>query len=204
MIKLDNITVIKDEKLIFDNFNIEFKLGESYAIVGKSGSGKSTLLNTIAGFEKPKNGTIFYNNSEIKFNKNFYRYCLGYLFQNYGLVDNKSVNENLDIGLKFKLMTKSEKEKLKEDYIKEFNVNVTKSRKISTLSGGEQQRVSLIRLILKSPSIILADEPTGALDKENGFFIFSKLLSLIDKDKVLIVATHDIDIAHQCDNIINL
>jgi len=74
MIKLDNITVIKDEKLIFDNFNIEFKLGESYAIVGKSGSGKSTLLNTIAGFEKPKNGTIFYKNSEIKFNKNFYRY----------------------------------------------------------------------------------------------------------------------------------
>mgnify|MGYP002718488632 FL=1 len=101
-------------------------------------------------------------------------------------------------------MSKKEKEALKLKYLNQFSLTNNRKRKIYTLSGGEQQRVALIRMILKEPSIILADEPTGALDSKTGQAIINTLLNLVDKDKVLIIATHNMNIASQCDEVIDL
>ncbi|OEK78894.1 hypothetical protein AST16_07040 [Staphylococcus xylosus] len=88
--------------------------------------------------------------------------------------------------------------------LKDLDMNIDLTRKVSTLSGGEQQRVALIRLLLKDPTIILADEPTGSVDKENGERILSKLLSTLNNKKLIIIATHDINIARKCDVILNI
>ncbi|WP_246879275.1 ATP-binding cassette domain-containing protein, partial [Staphylococcus aureus] len=129
---------------------------------------------------------------------------LGYLFQNYGLIDNLTVNENLDIGLAYKKISKKEKEQIKIRYIEQFGLSNSLKRKVHTLSGGEQQRVALIRMMLKDPIVMLADEPTGALDPKTGQMIIQSLFGLVDENKVLILATHDMAIANQCDEIIDL
>ncbi|WP_367121202.1 ATP-binding cassette domain-containing protein [Staphylococcus capitis] len=204
MIKLENVTVTKDYQQIFKDLNLEFERGKSYALIGKSGSGKSTLLNIIAGLEDSKNHDIYIEGKKERFRTSFYRYKLGYLFQNYGLIETKSIDENLDIGLKFLHLSKKEKKELKSFYFKKFEVTADLKRKIHTLSGGEQQRIALSRLILKNPKIILADEPTVSLDAKNGQKIIKALLSLKAKDRVIIIATHDQLIAKQCDEIINV
>ena len=148
MIKLENLNVTKDRQQIFKDLNMEFERGKSYALIGKSGSGKSTLLNIIAGLERSKN-IIFILKEKERFRTSFYRYKLGYLFQNYGLIETQSIDDNLEIGLKFHHLSKKEKKELKAFYLKEFEITEDLKRKIHTLSGGEQQRIALIRLILK-------------------------------------------------------
>lgn len=204
MIKLENLNVTIDRQQIFKNLNMEFERGKSYALIGKSGSGKSTLLNIIAGLERSKKHNIYIEGKKERFRTSFYRYKLGYLFQNYGLIETQSIDDNLEIGLKFHHLSKKEKKELKAFYLKEFEITEDLKRKIHTLSGGEQQRIALIRLILKNPKIILADEPTGSLDAKNGQKIIKALLSLKTKERVIIIATHDHFIAEQCDEIINI
>lgn len=115
-----------------------------------------------------------------------------------------TVNENLDIGLAYKKISKKEKEQIKIRYIEQFGLSNSLKRKVHTLSGGEQQRVALIRMMLKDPIVMLADEPTGALDPKTGQMIIQSLFGLVDENKVLILATHDMAIANQCDEIIDL
>ncbi|HCT1258867.1 TPA: ATP-binding cassette domain-containing protein, partial [Staphylococcus aureus] len=100
--------------------------------------------------------------------------------------------------------SKKEKEQLKIRYIEQFGLSNSLKRKVHTLSGGEQQRVALIRMMLKDPIVMLADEPTGALDPKTGQMIIQSLFDLVDENKVLILATHDMAIANQCDEIIDL
>lgn len=204
MIELKDISIKKSDKVIFNHMNTTFEFGKSYALIGQSGSGKSTLLNILAGIEKIKPEQLLINGQPQKFNRQFYRDKLGYLFQNYGLVDQLSIDDNLDIGLKFKKISKADKNELKEQYLQKFQLTNDKKRKVHTLSGGEQQRIALIRLIMKDPVIILADEPTGSLDPATGQKILNALLEMITDDKVLIMATHDMAIAQQCDVIINI
>ncbi|MBO1198884.1 ATP-binding cassette domain-containing protein [Staphylococcus simiae] len=204
MIELQDITLNKDDKTIFNHLNIKFDKGKSYALIGKSGSGKSTLLNLIAGLEKNKKHQIMIDGKLQKFNHQFYKNDLGYLFQNYGLIDNLSIDANLDLGLAFKKISRQQKKALKLKYLKEFGLTADSKRKVHTLSGGEQQRVALIRLILKDPAIILADEPTGSLDQQTGLQIMDALFSMLTKDKVLIMATHDMTLAERCDEIIDI
>lgn len=203
-IQLNHLSIHKDNYHIFEDINLTLEYGKSYALIGTSGCGKSTLLNTIAGIDKVDKEQIVFDGQIQKFNAKFYREQLGYLFQNYGLVDNLSIDENLDIGLAYKKLSKREKEALKSKYLSQFGLTENKKRKVHTLSGGEQQRVALIRLMLKEPSIILADEPTGALDPETGKLIIQLLLNLVDKNNILIMATHDMNIASQCDEVIDL
>ena len=203
-IRINQLSISKGNHHIFDGVDLTFEYGKSYALIGASGCGKSTLLNAIAGIEKVDKEQIIFDGQVPKFNAKFYREQLGYLFQNYGLVENLSIDGNLDIGLTYKKMSKKEKEALKLKYLNQFSLTNNRERKIYTLSGGEQQRVALIRMILKEPSIILADEPTGALDSKTGQAIINTLLNLVDKDKVLIIATHNMNIASQCDEVIDL
>ncbi|GJF67017.1 ABC transporter ATP-binding protein [Staphylococcus argenteus] len=204
MIELKDLTIQKGNTSILKKLNLKFQCGKSYALIGKSGCGKSTLLNAIAGLEKMGKQHIYFNGQEERFKSNFYREKLGYLFQNYGLIDNMTVNENLKIGLAYKKISKKEKEQLKIRYLEQFGLYDSLKRKVHMLSGGEQQRVALIRMILKDPTIILADEPTGALDPKTGQLIIQTLFNLVDENKVLILATHDMAIANRCDVVIDL
>ncbi|WP_235731934.1 ATP-binding cassette domain-containing protein, partial [Staphylococcus aureus] len=110
MIELKDLTIQKGNTHILKKLNLKFQCGKSYALIGKSGCGKSTLLNTIAGLEKTGKQYVYFNGQLEQFKSNFYRDKLGYLFQNYGLIVNLTVNENLDIGLAYKKISKKEKE----------------------------------------------------------------------------------------------
>ncbi|MCD0982422.1 ATP-binding cassette domain-containing protein, partial [Staphylococcus aureus] len=175
----------------------------SYALVGESGAGKSTLLNIIAGFEDVSQGSIYIEDKLLKKKVDFYRYTLGYLFQNFALLENQTISQNLDLALKFK-KNKKDNMNLKKEVLKKVGLDLDIKRIVSSLSGGEQQRVALARLILKDPKIILADEPTGSLDTKNGKIVIDLLLKLLDENKTMIVVTHDLELAKRFDVIVNI
>ncbi|EIK0302967.1 ATP-binding cassette domain-containing protein [Staphylococcus pseudintermedius] len=204
MIELKNVTIQKGKRTIFDNVNLTFEPGKSYALIGHSGSGKSTLLNTIAGFETLKKGEVQLDQKRLKADFRFYRDILGYVFQNYGLVDSMTINQNLDMALAFKKGSRSGKKQLKTHSLQKVGLDIEGKRKVATLSGGEQQRVALARLILKQPRLILADEPTGSLDEANGQKVMELLFDMVDDTRTLIIATHDLTLAQQCDEIIQV
>ncbi|HCT9729224.1 TPA: ABC transporter ATP-binding protein [Staphylococcus aureus] len=203
MIKLENVFVKKGNKNILDGCNFNFKKGKSYALVGESGAGKSTLLNIIAGFEDVSQGSIYIEDKLLKKKVDFYRYTLGYLFQNFALLENQTISQNLDLALKFK-KNKKDNMNLKKEVLKKVGLDLDIKRIVSSLSGGEQQRVALARLILKDPKIILADEPTGSLDTKNGKIVIDLLLKLLDENKTMIVVTHDLELAKRFDVIVNI
>ena len=177
MIKLENVFVKKGNKNILDGCNFNFEKGKSYALVGESGAGKSTLLNIIAGFEDVSQGSIY--------------------------IENQTISQNLDLALKFK-KNKKDNMNLKKEVLKKVGLDLDIKRIVSSLSGGEQQRVALARLILKDPKIILADEPTGSLDTKNGKIVIDLLLKLLDENKTMIVVTHDLELAKRFDVIVNI
>lgn len=116
------------------------------------------------------------------------------MFQNFALLKNQTISQNLDLALKFK-KNKKDNMNLKKEVLKKVSLDLDIKRIVNSLSGGEQQRVALARLILKDPKIILADEPTGSLDTKNGKIVIDLLLNLLDENKTMIVVTHDLDLA---------
>jgi putative ABC transport system ATP-binding protein len=203
--KLENVFVKKGNKNILDGCNFNFEKGKSYALVGESGAGKSTLLNIIAGFEDVSQGSIYIEDKLQKKKVDFYRYTLGYLFQNFALLENQTISQNLDLALKFKKKkNKKDNMNLKKEVLKKVGLDLDIKRIVSSLSGGEQKRVALARLILKDPKIILADEPTGSLDTKNKKIVIDLLLKLLDENKTMIVVTHDLELAKRFDVIVNI
>lgn len=210
LIKANNIYKKFYNKKILHNFSIEIYKGESIVIVGKSGSGKTTLLNILSLIETIDSGTIYWENINInrmnksKINK-IIRYDIGYLFQNYALLDNKTVYENIELACKYK---KYEAIKEKEfdilNALSKVGLNGFENRMIYSLSGGEQQRVALARIIVKPCKIIFADEPTGNLDEENSKIIMDILFDLNKEGKSIVVVTHDKEITNRFDTIIDL
>ena len=185
------------DKIVYQNVALKFETGKSYALVGASGSGKTTLLNAIGRLEKPTNGEVLVASKNVwqMKEKQYFKDYLGYIFQSYALIDDKSVAQNLKIIEKDKQnqIIALEKVGLDESYLK---------LKIYELSGGQAQRVAIARMLLKNLKIILADEPTGALDDQTGEQVGKLLLSLVTADTTLIVATHDLALANQMDTII--
>lgn len=205
MIKIENVTKKFGDKYLFENFNLEISTGELIAITGASGSGKTTLINMIGGLEKFDRGKITLNDIEIN-NKNkveLFRNNISWLFQNFALVDEWTVYQNLAIALKFKKY-KSRKENLVKEVLKKVGLEDKVKSKIFTLSGGEQQRVSLARVMLQNNDIVLADEPTGSLDKENRNIVFEILKNMQKDGKTVVIVTHDKELAEMCDRIIEL
>ena len=153
------------EKIIFSNFNLEIPDGSFVVISGDSGSGKSTLLNMIGGIEKPDSGSIIIeglNITRLKNKNSFFADTVGFLFQNFALLENKTVKENLS------LIKKSSRTKVSlKEALNRVGLSKEVNKKVYQLSGGEQQRVALARLMMKKCSVVLADEPTGSLDKKN-------------------------------------
>ena len=203
IIELKNINKKYGSRELFQNLDFSIKKGEMVAITGASGSGKSTLLNIMGLIDKPDSGEVLicgnknpYDKEKIKLN--LFRNNIGYLFQNYALVDNYTVSKNLDIALEYVKVTDKDKKKLKEEALDKVGLLDKLNNKVFELSGGEQQRVALARLMLKKNDIILADEPTGSLDENNKNIILKLLKQLNNEGKTIVVVTHDKVVADIC------
>ena len=198
-IDLLNVSKSFGSKKIFTDLNLKFESGKSYALIGGSGSGKSTLLNIIGRLEKIDSGNVLVDKQDIWKIKErtFFKNTVGYVFQNYSLIDNKTVYDNLKLITKDKktITDVLEKVGLSSDYL---------HQKIYELSGGQAQRVAIARMLMKPRKIILADEPTGALDGEIGKEIIRLLLNERDEDKYVIIATHDPAVYKKVDVIIDM
>ena len=198
-IDLLNVSKSFGSKKIFTDLNLKFESGKSYALIGGSGSGKSTLLNIIGRLEKIDSGNVLVDKQDIWKIKErtFFKNTVRYVFQNYSLIDNKTVYDNLKLITKDKktITDVLEKVGLSSDYL---------HQKIYELSGGQAQRVAIARMLMKPRKIILADEPTGALDGEIGKEIIRLLLNERDEDKYVIIATHDPAVYNEVDVIIDM
>ena len=185
--------------MIYQDVNLKFEAGKTYALVGTSGSGKTTLLNAIGRLEKPSSGQVLVDGKDIwRINeKRYFKSYLGYIFQSYALIDDKSVAQN------FKIIDNNKQNQIK--VLEKVGLDASYlSAKIYELSGGQAQRIAIARILLKKCKVILADEPTGALDDQTGEQIGDLLLSLVTQDTTLVVATHDLALAKQMDVVIYL
>ena len=197
VIEAKNLTKKFGDKILFTDLNLEINERDSIVITGDSGSGKSTLLNILSLIEETDEGMVIWNGNEIekingrKVNK-IIREEIGYVFQNYALIENKTVYENIEIGTKYNAaINKKNKKATIYEAIKRVGLNGLEDRRVYSLSGGEQQRVALARIIVKPCNIIFADEPTGNLDDENANNILDILFNLNEEGKTIIVVTHD-------------
>ena len=208
MIEVKNITKAYDENVIFQNYNLKIKKGSMNAIVGKSGSGKTTLLNIMGLLEDSDQGDVYIAGKPVAFQSQdavfALRYQISYLFQNFALIEYMNIIDNLMIALEYKDLKKKEKIQCIKEALKQVGLEGIEKRKVYTLSGGQQQRVALARVIIKDASIILCDEPTGSLDKDNAQDIINILKEMKQQDKTVIIVTHDQSIAQQCDRVIQL
>jgi len=190
------------------NNNLHIEKGEFIAIMGPSGSGKSTLLQLLGGLDLPTKGQITVDEVELttlneKERTLFRRTKVGFVFQNYQLLPMMTVGENIALALAANNTPKSKIKSVVEKLLADVNLQDKKSAFPSQLSGGQQQRVAIARALAMKPSIILADEPTGNLDRKNGEDVL-KLLSKLNKEEqiTVVMVTHDQKAAQSADRII--
>ncbi|WP_239253738.1 ABC transporter ATP-binding protein [Listeria ilorinensis] len=208
ILELKKVTKTYGERVILKNFDIEIKQQQFITIVGESGSGKSTLINILGLLEDFNEGELLVNGRGQLSKKEILRckrYMFGYIFQDYALIPGDTVKQNLKISLKYR---QDRSEQSLEDVMNKVGLDKSfLTKKVYTLSGGEQQRVAIARTILKPCQIILADEPTGNLDDDNSEKIIQLLKQLQNDGKTIICVTHDqriADIADQSYEIIKL
>src|SRR5574344_422513 len=178
-----------------EKINLSFNKGEFVAITGESGSGKTTLLNVLSGQDSYENGEMYFNCEPTSgFDQadweTYRRENIGFIFQNYNLIDSYTVLQNVESALWIKGYTKEEAKTKALSYINEVGLSSRKNHLASKLSAGQKQRLSIARALAKECEIIIADEPTGNLDSENGTEIM-KLLSDLSKDMLVIIVTHN-------------
>lgn len=202
MIELNNVNKKYGDKVLFSNYNLHIAKGEIVVISGESGSGKTTLLNMIGALERIDSGQITVEGIDIMRRRNqlsYYRNTVGFLFQNFVLLEEKTVYQNLNMIRKGNRSTISIQEALEKVGMSDF-VNA----KVYTLSGGEQQRIALARLMVKKCDLILADEPTGSLDEKNAKKVMSILKQMNEKGTTIILVTHSEELKQQGGRVIEL
>ncbi len=189
MIVIKNITKKYGHRVLFENFSLNIDQGDFVVFNGNSGAGKTTMLNMIGGLEPIDDGIITIDGLNVNSKKDLlklFREKLGFVFQNFALVENKTVYENLN------MINPRYREDITIDEVLDLvGMTGTGDRKVYSLSGGEQQRIAIARLFLKKASVILADEPTGSLDRKNADIIMNLLVELNKKNKTIIMVTHD-------------
>ncbi len=210
MLKIDNLVRSFNsggtEVNAVNNISFEVPSNAFVSIIGKSGSGKSTLLSLLGALDKPTSGSIIVDDTDIaklhdhaliKYRCN----TIGFVFQSYNLIPNLSALENVMLPMEFANQAKSYRRDRAVKLLNEVGISQDKhNRKPGKLSGGEQQRVAIARALSNKPKLILADEPTGNLDSENGKMIFNLLHKLSKSEKTtIIVVTHDLTIAGKTD-----
>ena len=193
---------------ILKNINFEIKKNERVAIIGESGSGKTSLLMLMSGLESPTNGSIVFDKEDLsKINEKrrteIRRKKIGLIFQQFFLIPNYTALENVMFPMQINKIN-NEKEKA-ISILEDFGLVNRKNNLPSELSGGEQQRVAIARAISFDPEIVLADEPTGNLDRKNTELVSNLLLEYSRKKKIcLILVTHNMNLARKCDRIMKL
>lgn len=177
---------------VLDNISISFKSNEFVCILGESGSGKSSLLNIIGGLDNDYKGSINIDNMNIKYiNQDEYRKNnIGFIFQNFNLINSLSVIDNIILPIEKENISYKKKRNKAITLLRKLNIYTLKNKKINELSGGQKQRVAIARGLINNPKIILADEPTGALDEENSKNILEILKEINKEGKLVIVVTH--------------
>ncbi|MCX4394838.1 ABC transporter ATP-binding protein [Streptomyces sp. NBC_00264] len=204
MIDIENLSKVFDDRTLWRDVNFTVKSGEMLALVGPSGSGKSTLLNCLGLLEKPSGGKIHYKGSDItRFGRRdilrFRRDTLGYLFQQYALIENATVDENLEVVTTLQRSLRGTAATAIAEALDRVGLAGRGKEKICHLSGGEQQRVALARLVVQQPDLVLADEPTGALDDANTSMVVDILHEMSRGGCAVVIATHDAGVRDRCD-----
>ena len=192
------------KQVALNNVSLKFRKNEFVMILGPSGSGKTTLLNIIGGLDRYDSGNLIINGKSTKKfkDKNWDAYrnaCVGFVFQNYNLISHISVYKNVEMALTLSGTKTSKKKKMVMDALKKVGLERHANKKPSQLSGGQMQRVAIARALVNNPDIILADEPTGALDSKTSVKIMN-LIKEISKDKLVIMVTHNDELAKRYAN----
>lgn len=201
LIRLTNVLKQYDDGAVtaLNNMNLSIKKGSFVSIIGPSGSGKSTLLNMLGALDSPDSGHVIINGVDLARQKDlsdFRRQEIGFIFQLHNLLPNLTVQENVEIPLMDAKMSEKDKHRRALIFIEAVGLLDKRKQKPNKLSGGERQRVAIARALVNFPSIILADEPTGALDTKTGEKILDVLRFVHESiNATLIIVTHDRDVA---------
>lgn len=213
LLQLNNIKKVfgnDDNKVIaINNISLNVNKGELIAIVGPSGSGKSTLLNILGLLDQPTEGSYLINGQDVskikdrklaKIRNSFF----GFVVQNFALIDDYTVFQNIKIPLDYNKVSSKEKKVRIDEILNKMNIIDKKDKLPNQLSGGQNQRVAIARALVNNPQVILADEPTGALDKKTSQDIMNLFLELNKERQTIIIITHDEKIAKQCKRVITI
>ena len=190
---------------VLNNINLKIKGGDVVVILGPSGSGKSTLLNILSGIDRPTKGQVYFKKKRIDIKNElqltkYRRENLGFIFQNYNLIPTLTVKENIELGAS---LTKNSLDI--NELLDNVNLKNHKNKYPYQLSGGEQQRVAIARSLSKNPDVLFCDEPTGALDEENGKRVLKILQDMNEKyNTTLIIVTHNPSIADMANTVIKM
>lgn len=212
MIRMNKVTKEygKHENCIRALSEIDFKVnrGEFVAITGSSGSGKTTLLNILGCMDRPTSGSYMINGRETAFlssseQAKIRNQTFGFVMQNYALIDHFSVYKNVELPLKYARKIKSRETRISE-LLKALNIEDKKNQITNSLSGGQKQRVAIARALVNDAEIILADEPTGALDTKNGIQVMEILSGLHQQGKTIIMVTHNPELLGYCSRTVKI
>ncbi len=208
MLCVRDVSVEFDGKAVLNHVSFDLPAGSMTALTGPSGSGKSTLLNCIGLLSRPTSGAIEFDGVDLttlspRQSARFRRSTLGYLFQDYALIENATVFENLELAMYRGGRAKPAKPQLAAA-LERVGLSGRLDERITRLSGGEQQRVALARVLVRAPRLVLADEPTGALDQGNGDAVVQLLSELASTGATVLIATHSDAVRDACDSIVAL
>lgn len=213
MIKIENLH--KSYKMgsnfihVLKGINLTIDEGEFVAIMGSSGSGKSTLLNIIGMLDEQDKGTYDLDGFRIeRLNEskaaNYRNRFLGFIFQSYNLINFKNVIENVALPLYYQKVARSKRKKIALSYLERVGLKDWAHHMPNELSGGQKQRVAIARALAAKPKLLLADEPTGALDSKTSKEVMRLIQKINDEGKTILMVTHEDDIAHMCKRIVKL
>lgn len=197
------------ETTAINNISIEVKDGEFVAIMGPSGCGKSTLLNIVGLLDNPTGGKFIFNGIDVtsfkeRHRTNLRKSNIGFVFQSFNLIDELTVYQNVELPLVYQKVPSTQRKEMVEKALERMGISHRRNHFPQQLSGGQQQRVAIARAVVSNPKIILADEPTGNLDSNNGKEVMSLLTELNDEGTTIVMVTHSQSDAEHAHRIINL